>query len=318
MIRNNLFYKLLAVGVAIGLWTYVNSEQNPHARKTITTPLKVRNLAKGYAAEPAVREVNVTIEGLKALVDGVRKEDVTSWVDLSGMKTDKSVMSATSEVKTRVAGVPQEDLNLSVSPKSVRVRVEALSGKRLPVEVKFLAAPPLGYAYSDPVITPASVGVSGKISEVLKVRRVMLPLMGANPNRPIDGRFSVVPVDAKGSVVSGVTLDVDKVRLRLGFVEVPATKAVIVSQNIVGQPRFPARVTGVSIVPSSITLEGRPSALMAISTVSTDPVSIGDATSTVTREVGLRVPRGVRVVGAGKVRVTVHLSETEHGTGDRE
>ena len=260
MIRHNLFYKPLAVGVAIGLWTYVNSEQNPHARKTITTPLKVRNLAKGYAAEPAAREVNVTIEGLKALVDGVRKEDVTAWVDLSGMKTDKSVMSATSEVKTRVAGVPQDDLNLIVSPKSVRVRVEALSGKRLPVEVKFLAAPPLGYAYSDPVITPASVGVSGKISEVLKVRRVMLPLMGANPNRPIDGRFSVVPVDAKGSVVSGVTLDVDKVRLRLGFVEVPATKAVIVSQNIVGQPRFPARVTGVSIVPSSITLEGRPSA----------------------------------------------------------
>lgn len=309
MIRNNLFYKLLALVVAIGLWTYVNAERNPHARKVITVPLETRSLAKGYAAELATREVNVSLEGLKTVVDGVRKEDVSAWVNLGDLKTDRTVHSGVFQVQNRIAGVSANDLNTAVSPSSVRVRVEALSGKRLPVEVKFMAAPPLGYSYSDPQITPASVGVSGKMTQVLKVKRIMLPLTGANPSRPIDDYFSVVPVDAKGNVVTGVSLDADRVRLRLGFVEVPATKAVIISQNVVGQPEHPAKVTRISISPSSVTLEGKPSALMGISTVTTDSVSIEGAKSTVTEEVELRVPPGARVVGSPKVRVTVYVSD---------
>lgn len=318
MIRNNLFYKLLALGVAIGLWTYVNSEQNPRARKVVTVPIEMRNLAKGYTSDPDTREANVTIEGLKAVVDGVRREDVNAWVDLRGLKLNVGVSTGKFKVRASVSGVSADDLNVSVKPEFVRVRVEALSGKRLPVEVKFLAAPPLGYAYADPQITPASIGISGKVSQVSKVTRIMLPLTGANPNQPIDGYFNVVPVDAKGNVVQGVELDRDKVRLRLGFVEVPATKSVIVSQNIIGQPKYPFTIVKVSIMPASVTLEGRPSALMPISTVTTEAVSVQDATETITREVSLRIPTGVHVVGNSKVRVTVYLSKKETDTGKKE
>ncbi len=318
MIRHNLFYKLLALGVAIGLWAYVNSEQNPRARKVLTVPLEVRNLAKGYAFDTDVREANVTIEGLKAVVDGVRREDVSAWVDLRSLKLSAGTSNGKFKVRTSVAGVSADALNVSVKPAFVRVKVEALSGKRLPVEVKFLAAPPLGYAYADPQITPASVGISGKVSQVSKVTRVMLPLTGANPNRPIDGYFNVVPVDAKGNVVQGVELDRDKVRLKLEFIEVPATKAVIVSQNIIGSPKYPFTIVKVLITPPSVTLEGKPSELIPISTVATEAVSVQDATETITREVGLQVPAGVRVVGKGRVRVTVYLAKRETDTGKKE
>lgn len=318
MIRNNLFYKLLALGVAVGLWTYVNSEQNPRARKVITVPIEMRNLAKGYTSDPNTREANVTIEGLKTVVDSVRREDVNAWIDLGGLRLSAGISTGKFKVRASVSGVSANDLNVSVKPEFVRVRVEALSGKRLPVEVKFLAAPPLGYAYADPQITPASVGISGKVSQVSKVTRVMLPLTGANPNQPIDGYFNVVPVDAKGNVVQEVKLDRDKVRLRLGFVEVPATKAVIVSHNIIGQPKYPFTIVKVAITPASVTLEGRPSVLMPISTVTTEAVSVQDATETITREVGLRIPAGVRVVGNSKVLVTVYLSKKEIDTGKKE
>jgi len=311
MIRKNLFYKLLALGVAIGLWAYVNSEQNPHARKTVTIPIEMRNLARGYVSEPSAREASVTVQGLKTVIDGVRKEDISAWVDLHGLPKDKSVAQGVFQVRTRVSGVAADEVNTAVNPKTVRVRVEALSGKRLPVEVKFLSAPPLGYSYGDPQISPASVGVSGKITQVYRVRRIMLPIPAVSGDQDVEGRFSVVPVDSKGNVVTGVTLDAEAVRLKLALVEVPATKAVVVSQNITGQPRPPFKVARVAIVPSSVTLEGRPSALVKASTVSTDPVSIDDASSTVSQDVALHVPSGVRVVGRSKVRVTVYLEHRE-------
>lgn len=318
MIRNNLFYKLLALGVAVGLWTYVNSEQNPRARRAITVPIELRNLAKGYTSDPNTREATVTIEGLKTVVDSVRREDVNAWIDLGGLRLGAGISTGKFKVRSSVSGVSANDLNISVKPEFVKVRVEALSRKRLPVEVKFLAAPPLGYAYADPQITPASVGISGKVSQVSKVTRVMLPLTGATPNQPIDGYFNVVPVDAKGNVVQEVKLDRDKVRLKLGFIEVPATKAVIVSHNIIGQPEYPFTIVKVSIMPASVTLEGKPSVLMPISTVTTEAVSVQDATETITREVGLRIPAGVRVVGNSKVLVTVYLSKKETDTGKKE
>ena len=62
MIRRNLFYKLLAVGVAIVLWVYVNAERNPQSQKTLTVPMQVRNLAKGYVADlTTLREMFVIL-----------------------------------------------------------------------------------------------------------------------------------------------------------------------------------------------------------------------------------------------------------------
>lgn len=107
MIRRNLFYKLLALGVAIVLWAYVNSERNPQSQKTLTVPIEVRGLAKGYIADLSASEAHVTIFGLKTVVDSVRKEDV----------------SASVKVKSDVDGrSPAEKLPIKASVKAARHR----------------------------------------------------------------------------------------------------------------------------------------------------------------------------------------------------
>lgn len=312
MIRNNLFYKLFALGCALALWAYVNSERNPQSQKTISVPLETRSLAKGYTAEfLSPHEASVTIAGLKTVVDTVRKEDVSAWVNLGSVEPGQDVVTETGRIHVRVLGVAPNDLKTTVSPGTAKVRLEALSLKRLPVEVKFLTAPPLGYSYSDPTLSPASVGVSGKISAVSRVKRIILSLNRDEGHTEIDDYFKVVAVDAKGSVVEGITLDPERVRLKLRFIEVPATKAVIVSPQISGEPKFPWQVSRVSVTPASVTLEGKPSALMGMSTVTTDRISIDGADGTVTKDVAVRVPAGVKVVDHKKVHVTVYLTAAE-------
>jgi YbbR domain-containing protein len=309
MIRHNLFYKLLAFGVALGLWLYVNAEQHPQMRKSYTVPLTVNNVAKGYVAETTHGDVTVTINGLKSIIDSIQR--VTAVVDLGGIASRRVSLDKTVEVHANLFGLEPKDLNalgISVSPQKVKVHVEALSGKRLPVEVKFPAAPPLGYSYSNPELIPGSVSVSGKSTEVSLVKRIVLSLPSQIRDGSIDDYFEVTPLDSSGNVVEGVALSPEKSRLKIELVEVPATKTVIVSPNVVGDPKFPTKVSKVTVTPSSITLEGRPGALVGVSTISTDRVSIEGADNTLTRDVDLRMPPGVKASGRSRVRVTVYIS----------
>lgn len=308
MIRGNLFYKLLALAVAIIIWIYVNSERNPQSKRTLTVPIEVRNLTRGYAADRKTTEVNVTISGLKTVVDPIRKEDVKAWVDLASAGTGgpKRV-----NVSTSVAGVGEDDVDISVNPKKIEVQVEALGAKRLPVELKLVAAPPLGYSFGPPVIAPSTVRVSGKSTQVERVKRIVLTLPESASSGPVDDYFPVVALDSKGSTVRDVKLDYERVHLKMDLVEVPATKAVLVSPNIIGEPKYPAHVTRVSVSPSSVTLMGKPSALIGVSTITTDRVSVDDATATVIKDVGLRLPPGVEVADGDTVRVTVYISTSQ-------
>ncbi len=131
------------------------------------------------------------------------------------------------------------------------------------------------------------------------------------PNGPIDDYFDLKALDSRGNPVSGVELEPNRVRLKLQLVEVPATKAVIVSSNVTGEPKYPARVTRIAVTPSSVILQGKPSALMGVSTIMTDRISIEGEDSTISRDVALRPPPGVEVVGRETVRVTVYVSTPE-------
>ena len=307
MIRRNLFYKLLALGVAIVLWVYVNAERNPQSQKTLAVPVQVRNLAKGYVADLAVREAAVTISGLKTVVDSVGKEDVKVWIDAK-VTIDGSAARKVLPVKWTIARVEPDELDVAVKPKTVNVTIESVSSKRLPVEVKYVSALPLGYSRSNQEIIPASVKVFGKSVLVAKVNRVILTLAEKTLIGPIDDYFSVSPLDSRGNTVSGVDLMPDKVQLKLEIVEVPATKSVFVSPNVVGEPKYPATVTRISVSPTSVTLEGKPTELAGVSTVTTDRISINDAETNITREVALRLPPGVKAVDRTAVRVTVHIA----------
>jgi len=309
MIRRNLFWKIVALGAAVALWAYVNSERNPHTRKPFSIPIEVRNLAKGYEADFVDnRNADVTIEGLKAVVDSVTPQDVRVWISLPSVKAGQAVSVESPTVRAHVARVPEGSLDVTVSPKRAKLRVEAVRWKQLPVEVKFLTAPPLGYAFSDPVIAPAMVAVSGKTSAVSRVKKVICAVTCDERNGQMDEMAPISPVDAQGDVVNDVTLDADRVRLKVRFVEAAARKAVIVSPDVTGQPKFPARVTSVNSTPPFVTVEGKPSVLIDMSTAATESVSIDGATGTLTREVRLRLPAGVRIVGRSRVRVTVQIS----------
>ncbi len=302
MIRHNWVYKLLALAVALGLWTYVRSERNPITTKTFTVPITYEN-PKGYIAELTVKEVTIAIEGPRSVVDEIGKDDIKASIDLTGLKAGEKTVAVRVDFAEEASN---KGIDYEVKPVNVKVVVMPLGKQRFNIELKFPPTP-LGYSYSVASISPDSVSVSGPVEQVDQVKRVVLNIPPQNPNGNVDGLFELTPLDENGSVVSGLMLDPDKVRLQAKLVEVPATKEVIVSPNIVGTPKFPARVVGVTVSPPTVVLSGKPNLLIEITSVSTNQVSIQDAESPVSRVVTLKLPQGIKALGRGSVLVNVQI-----------
>ncbi len=312
MFRNNLPYKLLALAVAITLWFYVNSERNPQSRKTLNVPVVVENAPDNfiYSIKPA--EARIVVHGPKDTVEDIRGNDIKCWVDLKGYQPADQSARKSFPIKIRISGGVDETIDYSTSPKTAAISLEMLATKKLPVEVKYLAPPPIGHSFSTPLFTPGKLNVSGAVSKVRDVDRLVVVLASHTGENRLDDYYPVTPVDNKGNPVEGVKLEKDKVRMQIDLIENPVQKSVIVSANIVGEPTFPARVSEVSISPQTITLKGRPKALMDVSTVSTEKIDISDITKTFSRDVSLKLPPGVAVAGsATTVRVQVQVETVE-------
>lgn len=308
MIRHNWQWKLVALVLSFFLWSYVNTQRNPKATITFNVPIQIMNLSKGYVADLSVQEASVQIEGYKARVDTVRQNDISAWVDLDTIMPSNGPVKKIKTLNVRISGIPREDISPpTVLPRTVEVRVEMIGGKRLPVEVKFLSAPPLGYSFGNPIVTPASISISGKSESVAKVNKVVLTLSQNTSSSSIDAEFPLVPMDLNGNQVRGVSLSPSSVRLQLGLIEVPASQEVVISYKLQGKPKYPAQIKNVTLQPSSVKLEGRPNILSSISTIETAPIDVEGQDKTLTKQVKLVVPTGTKVKGPNTVSVTIDI-----------
>lgn len=307
MIRHNWKYKLLALMVALILWTYVNAERNPQSRQTFRIPVEIIEVSKGHVAQLGVSKVSVTVAGLKTAVDSVTKEDIEAFVNLRSLPQGRNVAEAQLPVQLRLPRAIAADLDVTATPRTLHVRMEALGEKRIPVKVGFMADPPPGFSYGTPIVTPNTIVASGRVTQLSRINSASITLSSDLASAANGDYCDVSALDKDGNVVGDVTVRPERVRVKLDMVEMPATKTVIISPVFSGVPKFPARVQKYTVIPSSVTLEGKPSRLASVSAITTDTISLEGAESTIVRDISLEIPYGTKPIGSRTVRVTVYI-----------
>jgi len=297
-------YKLLALGAAIILTTYVHGERNPWVSTTMDLRLDPGKPQKGYVVTSLSQDtVTISLEGLKADVDGVKPSEVRAWIDVPKLQT------GTYSLPVRVSLPQALERKVAARPTvpNVSATIEELSSRVLPIEARIKTSPPIGYAPGEPSITPSTVTVSGGSSVVERIARLVV-IVDPTPLRPsVDDYVAIKALDARNEEIKGVEITPEGARVVLELVEAPASKSVFVSPTIVGQPQFPYRVAKVSVAPSSVTIKGKPEILVGTSLISTDDLDITGAVADVVRYVALQVPPGLQIEGPGSVKVTVKV-----------
>jgi YbbR domain-containing protein len=266
-------------------------------------PVEPRNLAPQLVVATALPQVTITVSGTRMLVQSLQDKDVHAYMDLSNQVTGVVFLP----VKT---DVPDTIQVLSAYPQMVRVSLDYLADKKVPVKVVLQGTPAPGFMVVDPLVTPGLVTVSGPSSLLGEIQDVQAVVNAAGVNNNI-----TIEVPLRFSE-PGDSLEVNPQEADVVVPVVPtgSTRTVTVTADISGTPGLNQVVKDVAVEPAQVELAGSPDALTNLSGVSTQPVDISGAVGQVVKDVGLVLPAGVYLVSQSQVQVTVELGAATTGT----
>jgi YbbR domain-containing protein len=168
-ILENTGLKVLALLITAVLWLSVASR--PVAQVALrNVPILFQNLPESpilEVTETDVPSAQVYLEGPRDIVDTIRPNEVTVFADMKGVESGvrvKQLMIDMSRLPSSVKGV--------VEPREVRVHVERVIEKEVPVKPRFDGEPPPGYEVIGWQITPPIVRIGGAESRVHDINEV--------------------------------------------------------------------------------------------------------------------------------------------------
>lgn len=305
--ENDLTIKIFALIIAIILWSYVMSEENPFIKKEIRDveialsnidSLEEQNLV---IMEPKDPKITVILYGRRNDLDRIEADDILASVDLSGYGEGAVKIPIYIEV-------PDEVKVVDYYPKEILFKFEKLINKEMIVNVETVGELPQGYVLGEPVIKPQSVYIEGPRSWVDSVMNVVATVDVTSKMEDINVTVPIKPVDEQGNDVRGVELNQNLIDV---FIPVYKIKKVPIELQTEGQLPDNYEITDIKIEPNEIDIKGKKEDLEKINSVKTKPVDINDLIDKRSVVIELDLPEKVSLVDPNQqVTVTLNVEES--------
>jgi YbbR domain-containing protein len=233
MISSNTFLKIASVIIAILLWAYVMGEVNPETTEKIsgisvnftnTEELAENGLAVVY--EDNI-EVSAVIVGKRSEVNEAKNNGLTATIDVSNCTKG----SNTEEIKLQLPdGIKME----SISDETATFTVEERVQEEKEVQIEFTgdntSSETVPWATD---ITPSTVVVSGAKTNVEAVDHLKGTLNSdVAEEDPRNATVSIIPVTSDDEEVTGVDLELSKVRAQVQQMTVKNVGVKVEAKNL--------------------------------------------------------------------------------------
>ena len=238
------------------------------------------------------------------VADRLTGSSFTATVDLSTATPIAGTAFSTVQVHVQAAD-PRVQI-LDFDPQLVQVQLDPLVSKSVPVKVDE-GSIPTGLQPQTPILSASTVTVSGPASVVSLATAAIARVVVQPSGLDVDEQVPLVAVDALNNVLSPVGIEPQSVnvQIRVGSQQ---TRTLPVNPKFSGLPSSAVQVSGVTVNPAAVTVEGDADVLASLTKVDTASVDLSGATGDVTRTVNLVLPAGITALGPGTVSVTVHLT----------
>ncbi|MBX5493639.1 MAG: hypothetical protein IRZ14_21020, partial [Chloroflexi bacterium] len=305
---------LLAIAFSLAIWVQVQAEQNPERMTTLRLPVEPRNVPPGLVItnQAEWNPVEVRVSAPRDAMGEVHESDFRAFVDLS--RAVRTEDPAGEEFEVQVVPLNNRDPRLRISepnPRRIRVRLEEVISRSVPVRARTEGSPPFGYRAGRPEISPPSVSVTGPASYVNRVEAAEVEVRLDAATADIDQQLPVQLVSAQGERLNPSTAQTQVqpplVRVTLPVTQQLGYKEVGVRPRLRGSVPPGYWVQSVAIDPPAVPLVGDPAALANITAVETDPIDLNGRTGTFSQPVNLQVPAGLTLGRADQVTLTVQV-----------
>jgi len=293
--RNNIGYKLLALLVAVILWYYVAGQRDPIIEQNFTIQAVPRGLTSEQALITPLPEVKVTVRGLQSIVRNVKESDLRVYVEIEEGAVGEKLLPVKVEAPFGVQVV-------KCDPEQIKVDIDRVAEKKVPVRVLVRGETAPGFTYRDPEAKPNEVTVKGPGRFVGEVQDVQAILELDNASTSISRQ---VKVQLPGDLQDKVTVEPGSVQVNVTVVTSGPIKYLAVVAQLQGNPAEGYTVKSQQVEPNRLQVTGSAGLLSSISELRTKPIDITGAKGNISREVEVILPEGVIPLAERKVKVTV-------------
>ena len=304
---------ILSILLGIIVWVIAINQENPIVQQTYgeRLPVTVRGLPGNLMpVQDLSREtVQVVLQAPRESWDNLEPSDFTAYIDLSGLGP------GVHDVEVQVDVVDPRVRVISIQRPALRVQLDQVISKQVPVRVDIVDTTAFGYEWQLPVVQPMTVTVTGPETQVAQVTTTRAEVSLGNAKSQVERNETVTPINAEGQVVPRVTVSPEIVHVVVPVEQWPGRKEVAVRVNLTGQPAAGYRLSSVRVNPSTVVLLGSADVLAQVpGFVSTEPVSLTNATGEIQERVQVIIPQGATVLEGTAVDVTASITPIEGGT----
>jgi YbbR domain-containing protein len=305
----NLSLMILAMIIAVVVWVAQSWERNPIIEREFDEPIPVQvenQPPDTYLVEGWQDQVRVRLKAPQSVWNRLRTRDITAVLDLSPNLSP--LEPGEYDVGVQVSlGIEPVEL-LAIEPRFIRVELEAVRAREVPVYVETRGEPALGYESEAPIHVD-TVTVRGPDSQVNKVVQAMTSISLRDLRDNWDGLAPpLVPVDAEGKRVNAVTVEPEQIQVSVPVSPLPNVKEMSVTWTQVGTPAEGYHVTNVGIDPPVVRVRGPVFVLNELpGFLTTEPISLEGRTEDVIERVPLELPPGVAMFDPKEPAVQVAI-----------
>ena len=276
--------------LSVLLWGWVTDAQDPETtRQFPNVTIEVGELPSPLQIVGSIPDVSIRVTGPRSVVSDLTTADVTAELDIDDVEAPGEY---TLDIDVNAPGGVWET---EVVPSRLPIQFEESVTRQFVIEAEITGTFDATRQIDASVVDTSEATVLGPRSSVERVARVVAPVEIENQTR--DFSTTVVPqaVDAGGQPIPEVQVSPGTVRVDVA-IDARGKRVAVITQ-LEGLPAQGYEVVDRTINPATVLVDGPDEIVNELISVSTEPIDISGATTTITRRVSITsLPEGLVLI----------------------
>ena len=313
VLRSVLPTLLMSFLLAMTVWIVSITQRDPteERRFTNTVTIELRGLPDNYVMTNALPEtVNILMRAPASTWQTIinRRIGATAVVDVSELEPGEHTVPIQIEIDTSPIQVT------SYAPQNVKVILEEYETRTYDVVVSEIGTIPAAFRADPAVLEPASIDISGPVSQLDQIDKVRVVMDLNNATETITRTLTPAAINADGTVLTGgLKYSTDKIKVTQAISLRGGYRVAVVKVMTSGSPPQGYVLEGLTVNPAVATIYSSDRTLIDSlpGYIETNLIQLNGITEEATVKIGLRLPEGVTLVGDQTVNVTLQVSAVE-------
>jgi len=301
-LTQNWQVKAIMVVLAVALWIFVSLDQSRSGKFPGAIKIETRNLSSGTVAVLGEQYATLTIQATQTKWNTLQPDQFEVYIDL------KDLNAGTHEVDVKANSKINGVSIGSISPQRIIVNIEPVITRELPITVVVKGEPAQTFIVGSYKTNPTTATISAARSVVADIDQITAEVDVSDKS---DSLVKTVPLQVTNKLTESVTISPKEVDISVLIVKSGRSRTVGIRPNIIGSPKEGYYISAITVVPSTITIEGDTNTINTIGSVDTEEININNISASKTFDATIKLISGLAsTTNMVQVRVSVDKIST--------